>query len=71
MEGIMNKAKNNIIKKLDMISDDITNEYEIVERLHLLSRLEHSKERCKSEGTCSDEEMLLHLEMSQHYFTNL
>lgn len=47
---IMSVAKTTIIDKLNKISDDLE-EMEIIERLYMLSRLEHSKKRCKEEGT--------------------
>ena len=53
----MSSAKKNILEYLDKISDDIIDEAEVLNRLEMLMRLEHSKERCKNEGTISDEDM--------------
>lgn len=46
----MSAAKANVIENLNKISNDL-DEMEIIERLYMLFRLEHSKKRCKEEGT--------------------
>ena len=46
----MGAGKAAILEKLDQISDGL-GEMEIIGRLYLLSRLEHSMARCKREGT--------------------
>lgn len=46
----MSTAKVTIIENINKISDDL-DEMEIIERLYLLSRLEHSRKRCQKEGT--------------------
>lgn len=51
----MSSSKASIIEKLNHISDDM-NEEEIIERLYMLMRLEHSRNRCDEEGVYSDEE---------------
>jgi len=53
----MSNAKANIIEHLKLISDDVTNEAEVLNRLCMLMRLEHSKERTKDEGTVPDAEV--------------
>ena len=40
-----------------MISDDVKDEVEVLNRLYLLIHLEHSRKRCKTEGTISDDEV--------------
>lgn len=55
----MSDSKASIIEKLNHISDD-RNEEEIIERLYMLMRLEHSQNRCEREGVYSDEEVAEH-----------
>ena len=53
----MSKAQAAIMEHLKLISDDVRDEAEVLDRLYMLARLEHSKELCKEEGTVSDEEV--------------
>lgn len=46
----MSAAKAIVLENINKISNDL-NEMEIIERLYMLSRLEHSKKRCEEEGT--------------------
>lgn len=55
----MSSSKANIMEKLNHIPDDM-NEEEIIERLYMLTRLEHSRNRCEEEGVYSDEEIAEH-----------
>ena len=55
----MSNSKQNIIEKLNHISDDMTEE-QIIERLYMLMRLEHSKKRCEEEGVYTDEDVTAH-----------
>ncbi|MCM1246729.1 MAG: hypothetical protein NC293_13910 [Roseburia sp.] len=55
----MSSSKASIIEKLNHIPDDM-NEEEILERLYMLMRLEHSRNRCETEGVYSDEEVAEH-----------
>ena len=55
----MSGSKASIIEKLNHIPDDMTEE-QIIERLYMLMRLEHSRTRCEEEGTFSDEEVAAH-----------
>lgn len=48
----MSIAKETILENMNRISETL-GELEIVERLYMLSRLEHSKRRCCEEGTVS------------------
>lgn len=53
----MSNAKTAIMENLKLISDDVKDEVEVLNRLYMLIRLEHSKERCKTSGTVSDDEV--------------
>ncbi len=55
----MSASKANVIKKINLMPDDM-DEAELVERLYMLTRLEHSKQRCKAEGTYTDAEVAEH-----------
>lgn len=55
----MSSSKASIMEKLNHIPDDM-NEEEIIERLCMLIRLEHSRNRCEEEGVYSDEEVAEH-----------
>lgn len=55
----MSSSKASIIEKLNHISDDM-NEEEIIERLYMLMRLEHSRNRCDEDDVYSDEEAAEH-----------
>ena len=56
----MSTAKALLIDRINLISDDITDEMQIVEQLYVLTRLEHSKKRCEKEGTVSTDEIRKH-----------
>lgn len=58
-DGFMSSSKAGIIEKLNHISDDMDDE-EIIERLYVLMRLEHSRNRCDEEGVYADEEAAEH-----------
>ena len=51
----MSEAKATIIRILQNMPDDISDEMEIISRLYMLVRLEHSRKKCK-EGVLTDEE---------------
>ena len=53
----MSNAKSAIMEHLNMISDDVKDEVEVLNRLYILIHLEHSRKRCKTEGTISDDEV--------------
>ena len=55
----MSSAKATMIEQINSMPDDM-NTMEIVERLLILNRLEHSKQRCEAQGTMSDAEMMQH-----------
>lgn len=52
----MSNSKKNILEKLNHIPDNMSEE-QIIERLYMLMRLEHSKKRCEEEGVYSDDEV--------------
>lgn len=56
---LMSKSKKYILEKLDQIPDDMSEE-QIIERLYMLMRLDHSMKRCEEEGVYSDEEVQAH-----------
>ena len=49
-QNVMSTAKAAIIENINKISDDL-DEMEIIERLYMLSRLEHSRKQCREKGT--------------------
>ena len=67
----MSNAKSAIIERLNMISDDVKDETEILNRLYMLIRLEHSRERCKSEGTVSDDEVAEYFSKKREMYKEL
>ncbi len=52
----MSTAKSLLIDRINNISDDM-DEMQILERLYMLSRFEHSLRRCETEGTVADSEL--------------
>lgn len=67
----MSTAKSLVIDKINMISDDITDEMQIVEQLYILMKLEHSKKRCEEEGTLSTEEVRKHFEEKRRNYAGV
>ncbi len=55
----MSHAKALVIDKINSISDDM-DEMQIIERLYMLTRLDHSIERCEQEGTLSTDDIKNH-----------
>ncbi len=55
----MSTSKANIIEKINLMPDDM-DETQLVERLYMLMRLEHSQKRCEEEGTYTDEQVAEH-----------
>lgn len=68
---MMSTAKSLVIDKINMISDDITDEMQIVEQLYILMKLEHSKKRCEKEGTLSTEEVRKHFEEKRRNYAGV
>ncbi len=67
----MSNAKSAIMERLNTISDDVKDETEILNRLYMLIRLEHSRERCKSEGTVSDDEVAEYFSKKKEMYKEL
>lgn len=67
----MSTAKSLVIDKINMISDEITDEMQIVEQLYILMKLEHSKKRCEEEGTLSTEEVRKHFEEKRRNYAGV
>lgn len=55
----MSDSKASVIEKINMMPDDM-DEVQLIERLYMLARLEHSRKRCKEEGTYTDAEVAEH-----------
>ena len=53
----MSGAKTVVMQNLQKVSDDISDEMEVVSRLYALVQLEHSIKRCEEEGSISDEDL--------------
>lgn len=56
---IMSTAKAAVIDRINNISDNL-DEMQIIERLYMLARLEHSIKRCEEEGSISDSDLDSH-----------
>ena len=52
----MSTAKELIIDRINSMPDDI-DEMQVLDRLYMLSRLEHSRKRCETEGTIKDSDL--------------
>ena len=55
----MSTAKAMVIDRINNISDNL-DEMQIIERLYMLARLEHSIKRCEEEGSISDSDLDSH-----------
>lgn len=55
----MSRSKENVIDKINRMPDDM-DEDQLVERLYMLTCLEHSRKRCQEEGTYTDEDVVRH-----------
>ncbi len=53
----MSSTKAIVMEYLKSISEDVTDEVEVLNRLYILLRIEHSIECCKNKGTVSDYEV--------------
>lgn len=65
----MSNAKATVIDKVNNISDNL-DEMQIIERLYMLTRLEHSIKRCNEEGTISDSELDNHFKAKREAILN-
>ena len=55
----MSSSKLNVIERINRMPDDM-DEVQLIERLYMLIRLEHSMKRCEEEGVYTDEELSEH-----------
>ena len=62
----MSTAKELIIDRVNNMSDDM-DENQMIDRLYMLSRLEHSRKRCQEEGTIKDSELDEHFKEENLY----
>lgn len=65
----MSHAKALVIDKINSISDDM-DEMQIIERLYMLTRLDHSIERCEKEGTLSTDDIKNHFTEKRNAYAN-
>lgn len=65
----MSTAKATVIERINNISDNL-DEMQIIERLYMLARLEHSLKRCENEGTVSDSELDGHFRAKREALLN-
>lgn len=65
----MSTAKATVIERINNISDNL-DEMQIIERLYMLARLEHSIKRCENEGTVSDSELDSHFRAKREALLN-
>jgi hypothetical protein len=66
----MSSSKENVIDKINRMPDDM-DESQLIERLYLLMRLEHSQQRCETEGTYTDEEVAEHFMRKREQFAKV
>ena len=64
----MSTAKQLLINRINTVSDDME-ELEIIERLYMLARLEHSIHRCETEGTLTTDEVRNHFKNKREAYT--
>lgn len=66
----MNSSKKRIIEKISLMPDDM-DESQLIERLYMLMRLEHSQKRCDAEGTYSDEDVVAYFERKREQYVKI
>lgn len=66
----MNSSKKSVIEKTGLMSDDM-NESQLIGRLYMLMRLEHSQKRCDAEGTYSDEAVAAYFERKREQYIKI
>ena len=66
---IMSTAKAMVIDRINNISDNL-DEMQIIERLYMLARLEHSIKRCEEEGGISDSDLDSHFKAKREALLN-
>ena len=65
----MSSAKATVIDRIGNISDSL-DEMQIIERLYMLARLEHSIKRCEEEGSISDSDLDSHFKAKREALLN-
>lgn len=50
---------------------DDMDESQLIERLYMLMRLEHSQKRCDAEGTYSDEDVVAYFERKREQYVKI
>ena len=66
----MNSSKKSVIEKISLMPDDM-DESQLIERLYMLMRLEHSQKRCDAEGTYSDEDVAAYFERKREQYVKI
>ena len=66
----MSTAKELIIDRVNNMSDDM-DENQMIDRLYMLSRLEHSRKRCQEEGTIKDSELDEHFKEKRRQYAGV
>ena len=66
----MNSSKKSVIEKISLMPDDM-DESQLIERLYMLMRLEHSQKRCDAEGTYSDEAVAAYFERKREQYAKI
>lgn len=65
----MSGSKASVIEKINRMPDEM-DEFELVERLYMLSRLEHSRQRCETDGALSDEDVSEYFRQKKEMYAN-
>ena len=66
----MSTVKELIIDRVNSMSDDM-DEMQVLDRLYMLSRLEHSRKRCETEGTIKDSDLDEHFREKRKQYAAL
>lgn len=66
----MSSSKQSVIEKINLMPDDM-DESQLIERLYMLMRLEHSQRRCETEGTFTDDEVAAHFARKRKKYSEI
>ncbi len=66
----MSTAKELILDRVNNMPDDMDEE-QMLDRLYMLSRLEHSRKRCLEEGTIKDSELNEHFKEKRRRYAGV
>ncbi len=66
----MSTAKTLVIDKINTFPDDI-DEMQLIEQLYVLTKLEHSRKRCKEEGTLTTQEIKSYFATKRRTYANI